>query len=503
MTGPSASGIIEMLADEGSWTSWDTVLPEVAVDAEYADQLSRARAKTGLDESVRTGAISIHGHRVAIVVCEFAFLGGSIGIAAGHRITTGIRRATSQGLPLLVLPTSGGTRMQEGTTAFLQMVRITAAVTDHKAAALPYLVYLRHPTTGGVFASWASLGHLTMAEPGALIGFLGPRVYEALHGRPFPSDVQTAENLYRCGLVDGVCPADRLADIVADTLSIISGPTAHNQMMPVGDRRPERPEQQTWASVLASRRPERPGVRELLTAATQIVQLHGTGHGEADPAIIVALVRFCDVSCVLIGQDRWAQARAPLGPAALRQAQRGIRLAAELDLPLVSVIDTPGAELSQQAEEGGIAGEIATCIAEMVALEVPTVSVLLGPGTGGAALALFPADRILGASHGWLSPLPPEGASAILHHTTRCAPQMAAQQGIGAAELLAAGAIDRIIAENPDASEEPEQFCARVVQAVRDELATLAPLDSATRVPRRIQRFDKLTMRTRPVPVPA
>ena len=215
-------------------------LPDVGASAEYANELACARAKTGIDESVLTGAASIRGHRVAILVCEFGFLGGSIGVGAGERLTTAIRRATAERLPLLVLPTSGGTRMQEGTTAFLQMVRITAAVADHKAARLPYLVYLRHPTTGGVFASWGSLGHLTLAEPGAMIGFLGPRVYEALHGRRFPSGVQTAENLYRHGLLDAVCRPDELADIVARTLDIMSRRNAARRASrPVPDRVPD------------------------------------------------------------------------------------------------------------------------------------------------------------------------------------------------------------------------------------------------------------------------
>ena len=231
MTRLSAREMIGVLVDEGSWASWDFALPDVGASAEYANELASARVKTGIDESVLTGAASIRGHRVAILVCEFGFLGGSIGMGAGERLTTAIRRATAERLPLLVLPTSGGTRMQEGTTAFLQMVRITAAVADHKAARLPYLVYLRHPTTGGVFASWGSLGHLTLAEPGAMIGFLGPRVYEALHGRRFPSGVQTAENLYRHGLLDAVCSPDELADIVARTL------THHFAATPPGERR--------------------------------------------------------------------------------------------------------------------------------------------------------------------------------------------------------------------------------------------------------------------------
>ena len=426
MTRLNAREVIAAVIDDGSWTSWDDELPEVPASREYAEELACARTKTGLDESVLTGAATIRGQRVAMLVCEFGFLGGSIGVAAGHRLTMAIRRATAERLPLLALPTSGGTRMQEGTTAFLQMVRIAAAVTDHKAARLPYLVYLRHPTTGGVFASWGSLGHVTFAEPGALIGFLGPRVYEALYGDPFPTGVQTSENLCACGLIDAVTPLRGSRRH--------GGPRAddHHALASSNDPRRHRCKHlrriaPAWESVLASRRPDRPGVRELLHhAAADVLALNGTGQGENEPGLLLALARFGDEPCVLLGQDRRGQTpEAPLGPGALRQARRGMRLAAELDLPLVTVIDTAGAALSREAEEGGLAGEIARCIAEMVALEVPTVSVLLGQGTGGGALALVPADRILTAQHGWLSPLPPEGASAILYHDTDHAADMA------------------------------------------------------------------------------
>src|SRR4029453_18949584 len=132
-------------------------------------------------------------------------------------------RATAEGLPVVASPASGGTRMQEGTVAFLQMVKITAALAAHRAAGLPYLVYLRHPTTGGVFASFGSLGHVSAAQPGALIGFLGPRVYEALYGTPFPAGVQTAENLFRHGLVDAVVEPDQLRGIAIDALDILCG----------------------------------------------------------------------------------------------------------------------------------------------------------------------------------------------------------------------------------------------------------------------------------------
>jgi acyl-CoA carboxylase subunit beta len=487
-----AHELIEVLVDKGSWTSWDGILADRAGSAEYAEKLARARARTGLDEAVITGVATIRGLRIAMLVCDFGFLGGSIGIAAGERLAAAIRRATAERLPLLALPTSGGTRMQEGTTAFLQMVKITAAVVDHKSAHLPYLVYLRDPTTGGAFASWGSLGHLTIAEPGALVGFLGPRVYESLSGERFPAGVQTAENLYACGLIDAVIPVHELGDTVDRALRIITrSPRATTSPTPAITPPADIP---AWQSVIASRHPERPGVRELLQhAAKDVLPLNGTGQGEKDPGLLLALTRFGDTPCVLLGQDRYSQTPdAPLGPAALRQARRGMRLATELDLPLVTVIDTAGAALSRQAEEGGLAGEIARCIADMVALEVPTISVLLGQGAGGGALALVPADRILAAQHGWLSPLPPEGASAILYHDTTHAPAMAANQGVRSADLLAQGIVDRVIPEFPDAAAEPEPFCRRVGAALRHELAALSNADTRRRLSERAQRLDRI-----------
>lgn len=189
----------------------------------YAEDLAAARERSGCDEAVLTGEGLLRGRRVAFVVSEFRFLAGSIGLATADRIVAAVERATAAGLPLLAAPSSGGTRMQEGTAAFVQMARITAAVMAHRAAGLPYLVYLRHPTTGGVFASWGSLGHVTAAEPGALIGFLGPRVYEGLYGEPFPPGVQVAENLAAKGLLDAVVAIDDLAGVASAALDVLCG----------------------------------------------------------------------------------------------------------------------------------------------------------------------------------------------------------------------------------------------------------------------------------------
>ncbi|MFI0355107.1 carboxyl transferase domain-containing protein [Actinomadura sp. 9N407] len=494
-----AEEVLRRVLDEGGRASWDVPPRQVAeAGSVYEAELAAARERSGCDEAVVTGEGLLRGRRVAYVVSEFRFLAGSIGLATADRIVAAVERATAEGLPLVAAPSSGGTRMQEGTLAFAQMARITAAVTRHRAAGLPYLVYLRHPTTGGVFASWGSLGHVTAAEPGALIGFLGPRVYEGLYGKPFPEGVQVAENLFDKGLVDAVVGIDDLSEIAARALDVLctGSPPAVAPLPPVERRRPAVPEPEheegsAWDSIVRSRSPERPGVRELLRyGARAVTPMSGTQQGEADPGLLLALARFGERPCVVVGQDRRSQREGQLlGPAGLRVARRGMSLAAELGSPLVTVVDTPGAVLSAEAEEGGLAGEIARCLADLLTLSAPTLCLLMGEGTGGAALALLPADRVLAARHGWLAPLPPEGASVIVHRTVERAAEMAEAQGVRSGDLLRNGIVDEVVGERPDAAGEPVEFCRRAAGAIERSLDALVGLGQAERLAARAQRY--------------
>ena len=482
-----ASQLRDAVLDPGSFVSWDTAGLEVVADARYARELAEARAATGADEAVLTGEGRVHGRRVAVIASEFDFLAGSIGVAAAERITAAVERATAERLPLLASPSSGGTRMQEGTVAFLQMVKIAAAVEQHKRSHLPYLVYLRHPTTGGVFASWGSLGHVTIAEPGALIGFLGPRVYEHLYGEPFAPGVQTAENLQRHGVIDGVVPLKWLRRTLERALKVTVDPPAGHVVPSPAEPVPD---VGAWESVTASRRRNRPGVGHLLRhGATERVLLSGTGQGDAATTLL-ALARLVGQPAVVLGQQR--SVGATVGPAALREARRGMALAAGLRLPLVAVIDTAGPALSAEAEQEGLAGEIARCLADLVTLPTPTVSVLLGQGSGGPALAMVPADRVLAALHGWLAPLPPEGASAIVWRDTAHAPELAEAQGIRSADLLASGIVDAIVPEHPDAADEPIDFTKRLSRAIAAELAALRQVPDNQRYADRLTRYRRI-----------
>lgn len=476
---------LDLVLDEGSFSSWDAPIGlSDGLDADYRAALARARATTGADEAVLTGRGTIAGLPLAVVASEFGFLGGSIGVAAATRIEAAVRRATRERLPLLAAPASGGTRMQEGTAAFLQMVPITAAVVDHRRAGLPYLVHCRHPTTGGVFASWASLGQVMLGEPGALLGFLGPRVYRALRGAAFEEGVQSAENLAVHGIIDAVVPTAEVKEYVGRVLALLKDagrPAVRSDAGHAGSG-------SAWQAVARTREPGRPGLRDVLAhAAESLVPLQGSLGSRAPAGMTVALARLGGVACVVVGEERAAQVYGtPLGPEELRRARRGMALASELGLPLVTVIDTGGAALSRAAEEGGLSGEIAHCLAELLQLEVPVVALLLGEGAGGAALALFPADAVVAAENAWLAPLPPEGASAILHDgDIAAAATLADEQGITAAALASAGIVDEVVAEDVDV----ESFAHDLAAAIAGQLAAVARIPVRTRLARRSSRL--------------
>ncbi|MFC5887528.1 carboxyl transferase domain-containing protein [Kitasatospora sp. CM 4170] len=511
----TARQLLGLLVDPGSFLSWDEPIGREPADASYRAALARAQERTGADEAVITGTALIGGRAVALVASEFGFLGGSIGVATAERITRAVERATAERLPLVALPVSGGTRMQEGSAAFLCMLRITAAVQAHRAAGLPYLTYLRNPTMGGVFASWGTLGHLVFAEPGARLGFLGPRVYEELRGVELPPDVQRSETLAGHGLVDAVVPPEELREVLRRALAVLglaAGPASGTADTPPtggtdtpriggtdtpradaaadGPRPADRPD--AWESVRRTRRPDRPGTRELLRRSAEELLLLDAPGGR-DGALVRALVVLHGRPALVVGQQRQdAERERPFTAADLRAVRRTARLAEQLGLPLVTVVDTAGAELSAQAELDGVAIEIAHCLITLLALRTPVLAVLLGQGSGGGALALLPADRVLAAEHSWLAPLPPEGASAIVHRDGAHAAELARTQGIGASDLAEVGLVDAVVPELPDAAEEPAAFCERLGLALGSALDALASASEADRLAARAVRHRRL-----------
>lgn len=443
----SLAAVLEALVDPGSVQPIQVPLRDFGGD--YAASLERARQRSGVDESVQVMHATVAGHRVVIIGGEFGFLAGSVGQSAADRVVAGYQAATAGSLPVIALPTSGGTRMQEGTAAFFRMTDIAWAAQEHLGTGAVRMGWLRNPTTGGVMATWGSYADITAAEPAALLGFLGPRVYETLYEQPFPP-VQNSENLARVGVIDEVVSLPDLRRWVARILSVTNGSDAPESVAPPSEPRPV----DAWDAFTGTRAADRLGPPAVLELLTDRTDLHGTTTGETGVGVQVSLGRLRGRRMLVV-----AQTGQPVTPADLRVAQRGLHLADRLGMPVVTLVDTPGGELSAAAEESALAGEIARTLQTMAGLKVPSVSCIMGQGCGGAALALVPARYIIATESGWVSPLSPHGASVIRHRTADRAAQMARQQGVGALDLLAAELIDRVIGEGDD-------LAARVADAV-------------------------------------
>ncbi|HJQ42880.1 MAG TPA: carboxyl transferase domain-containing protein [Jatrophihabitantaceae bacterium] len=432
----SARAWLDRIADPDSWAPWHQP------DGCDCDERSE----------IATGTASIGGVPVTLVLT-----GSRDGVATltehiAGELTTAFDRAVAESLPVFAVATSAGVRLQEGTPAFVSMTDVAAAVARHRDAGLLFTCYLADPTTGGTLASWAGAASVRLAEPGALIAFAGPRVVELTTHVEMPVDAYRAEALQQRGVVDIVVAADGLRDVARTVLRALIEPdepkdvTAPADCVESGD---------AWDAVQRTRRPDRPGARELLGELTDVVELKGDGLGAGDePTMIAAFGRLRGRRVAFVGHDRSAGAeRAAVTPAGLRKAQRVLRLAESFGVPLVSVVDTPGARLDEASGADDIAFEISAALTERssaMSRGVRLVCVLLGEGGGGAALAFVPAQHVVAAQSAWLAPLPPEGSSAVLHRDVAHADEAARAQHITAADLHAAGRVQTVVAESAD-----------------------------------------------------
>lgn len=489
----SVTAVLDVVADDGLDEVWDDELASRDVlrftdSRSYADRLADARASATGTEAVVTGAARIHGRDVAVVAGDFSFLAGTQGIVVGERVTRAFERAATRRLPVVGLPTSGGTRMQEGSPAFVQMLKITAAVAAFRRAGGRYVAWLRHPTIGGVLASWGSLAQVTWAQPGALIGLTGPRVIEAIGGTALPDHVQRAEHLARHGVIDDVVELSTLATRLPAALDALGpapprprgGWTAGRPADPVpGARLAGEVEVDGWEAVERSRRGDRPGMRDLLATAGTVEWL---GAGTAD-GCVTAVCTFAGLRTVVIGHDREPGARgAAVGAGGYRRSRQAMRLADELGLPLMAVVDTRGAATTEASESQGTAREIAWCLAGMTRVAVPTIAVLLGEGSGGGAIAWLAADRVVAAGHAWLAPIAPEGASAIVYRSTDHAADLARTQAIDAGSLRGVGLVDSVV-------DDRGTWMPRVTAAVIDAVHELTGLPAAELLALRARRL--------------
>ena len=486
-----ASARIAMLADPRSFREFDRNL--VSVDPlqfmdrrPYRERLIEARRQTGLREAVTTGVCQIGGRPVVLAVFDFGFMGGTMGSVVGEKVANAFEQATRRRIPLVTVAASGGARMQEGMLSLMQMAKVSAAASRHDRERLAFISILTDPTFGGVTASFASLGDVILAEPGAQIGFVGPRVIEQTTGTALPPDSHRAETLLRSGMLDLVVPRARLRETVQYLVAHLSRPPAARGR--AGRRPPEGGSGglAAWEEVRLARHAERPTAQDYITRMTTgFVELHGDRQGGDDPAIIAGLAELDGQTVMIVGHERGgtpemkeAHHRGMAGPEGYRKALRLMRLAAKFRIPVITLIDTPGADPSYESEHRGIAQALARSIATMAVLPTPIVAVLIGEGGSGGALALGVADRVFMLEHAIYSVISPEGAAAILYRDPGKAETLSEALKITAHDLRRLGVIDAVVPEPPGGAHLDH---AATAEAVRRHVS--AALRELVRIP--------------------
>ncbi|HEY9475016.1 MAG TPA: acetyl-CoA carboxylase, carboxyltransferase subunit beta, partial [Mycobacteriales bacterium] len=436
----------------------------------YTERIDEARVRTGMDEAVLCVRTTIEGNPVVVAAMDFRFMGGSLGSAVGELITLAAETALAERVPFLVVTASGGARMQEGALSLMQMAKTSAAMARLDEAGILTISLVTDPTFGGVAASFATLPDVIIAEPDARLGFAGRRVIEQTIRQKLPPRFQTAGFLLERGFVDMVVPRSRLRHELGRLLR--AGAT-ESATVPEAANVPERQptpasgsmvyradllrESDAWYQVHQARRLDRPTALEYLSLAfTDFQELHGDRISGDCPAVVGGVAWLDGRPLVVIGQQKGHTpeelTQRNFGmptPAGYRKAARLMRLADKLRLPLVTLVDTPGAYPGADAEERGQAVAIAENLRLMATLTIPVVSVIIGEGGSGGALALAVANRVLMFANCVYSVISPEGCAAILWDDPLAASDAAAALGITAPALLRLGVVDGVISE-PD-----------------------------------------------------
>lgn len=487
---------IEQVVDRGSFHETERHLrsgnPIGFTDGvkSYDQLVASAEAATGLVEAVVTGYATVLGQPMVLAVFDFRFMGGSMGSGVGEKLARAFDLARRSRKPVVVICSSGGARIQEGMVALFQMAKTALAVAQLRERGVPLITILCDPTMGGVLASFASLGDVIVAEPRSRISFVGPRVHQQAVGDAPPPGV--AEFAVRHGMVDAIVGRSELR-LVLGRLAGMLRRDEHGSGR--GRRLPEfvphveraRP---VWETVQIARHPSRPSGRALVdTVFGETFELHGDRTREDDDSVVAALARIGGRVVVAVAQDRHSSHGGRTRPSGFRKAQRAFSLAERFNLPLITLIDTPGAATDEEAEAGGITSAVAESLARLGRLRTRIVNVVTGEGGSGGALALSIGDRVLMLENAIFSVIGPEAASTILYHDREHAKELAGRLKLTAPDLLRLRIVDRLVPEQPPGHESPQVMAAVLRQSLIDELAHLDGFSIKDLLERRETRY--------------
>lgn len=479
-----------MIVDENTFEEWDGKMEFVnpLQFKGYEGKVKSIQEKTGLDEAVITGKAKIGGHETVLAVCDGRFLMASMGQIVGEKITRAVERATKEKLPVIIFACSGGARMQEGMVSLMQMAKTAAALKRHSEAGLLYVSVLTDPTTGGVTASFAMLGDIILAEPQALIGFAGPRVIEQTIGEKLPKGFQRAEFLLEHGFLDRIVERHEMRQVLCEILRLhevqetgqenVSGSVGRTfeasgdvkqKQEPSGKvlHKLDLPEKTAWERVQISRQKERPVGQDYIEQLfPDFLEFHGDRYFGDDPAIMGGIASFQGQKVTVLAQAKGKSTKENVernfgmpSPEGYRKALRLMKQAEKFGRPVLCFVDTPGAFCGLEAEERGQAEAIARCLFEMSDLKVPILSLVIGEGGSGGALAMAVANEVWMMENAIYSVLSPEGFASILWKDSSKAKEAAEVMKLTAGDLQKLGIIEKVIPE-------PEAYTVETMEPV-------------------------------------
>ena len=497
---------IRMTVDEDSFEEWEKDM-EFVNPLEfrgYEEKVKSLKEKTGLSEAVVTGKASIEGNPAVIAVCDGRFLMASMGQVVGEKITRAVERATKEQLPVIIFACSGGARMQEGIVSLMQMAKTAAALKQHSDAGLLYVSVLTDPTTGGVTASFAMLGDVILAEPKALIGFAGPRVIEQTIGEKLPKGFQRSEFLLEHGFIDRIVERKETRTVLGNILQMhhtAQNPVIQKPVQTVEKEQQSVQEKDAWERVTISRKNDRPvGQDYIRILFSDFLEFHGDRCYGDDTAIIGGIARFAGIPVTVIAQAKGKSTKENVAhhfgmpsPEGYRKALRLMKQAEKFKRPILLFVDTPGAFCGIEAEERGQGEAIARNLFEMSSMKVPVLSVVIGEGGSGGALALAVADEVWMLENAIYSVLSPEGFASILWKDSKRASEAAAVMKLTAADLKKLGVIEAVIAEPEVYTEETMQSVVFVLQKkITEFLDTHCNFSPEELAAQRYERFRKM-----------
>lgn len=502
--GLSARDRIHSLIDPGSFKEINRSIAAIdptssSSKSTYNARFSADQRRTGLYEAIVTGVCSIGGSSATLIVLDFGFMGGSISSVVGEKAALAFEHAAKRKLPVVAVLTSGGSRVNEGLLSLLQMGKITVSAERFSEKKLPLISVLANPTTGQAFASLANLADITLAEPGAIIGFSTARAIKESGTRSNQLTISNAESQLSNGMIDTIIDRTELNETLATLLDLTNPEFRLSYRKKTKRNQTPLPKQRAWQSVGLARHTKRPtSIDYINRIVLNFFELKGDRASGEDPAIVGGLGHLGGQTVMIIGQERGDENNDAVNdgmtsPAGFRKAVRLMKLAEKFEIPVITLIDTPGPNQGASSEIGGLGSSIASTMSVMASLNVPTIAAIIGQGGSEGALALAIADRVLMMQNAIYTAMAPEEAADLMFDKSTSNEEVAESLRLTAADCLELNMVDEIVGEPITAAHESPDAAARQLRRIiLTHLTDIGNWSNFRRSRRRYRKFRQI-----------